>query len=73
MTTADELLRACVAAASEGADFPAVWSTILRGHQFVAGLPIQTVMDDTPILRVPLFSGEFILVGPAPGDYRLSR
>lgn len=73
VTTADKLLRACLAAAGDGADFPAVWSSILKGHDFVAGLPVQSVVGETPVLQVPLLSGEAIIVGPGSGDYKLSR
>jgi hypothetical protein len=72
-TTADELLQACLAAASGGADFPAVWGSVLRGHDFVAGLPIQHIVGGAPVLQVPLLSGERIIVGPGRGEYRLSR
>jgi hypothetical protein len=73
VTTADELLSACMAAAGKGADFPVVWTSILKGHHFVAGLPIQSVVGKTPVLQVPLLSGEAIIVGPGSGDYKLSR
>jgi hypothetical protein len=72
-TTADELLQACVAAAGSGADFPAIWRSVLKNHHFVAGLPVQHVADGAPILHVPLLSGQSIIVGPGQGDYRLSR
>jgi hypothetical protein len=73
-TTADELLRACLAAAARGSDFPAIWSSVLKGHHFVAGLPVQAVIaGGAPILQVPLRSGESIVVGPGTTDYRLSR
>jgi hypothetical protein len=72
-TMADELLRACRAAAGHGADFPAVWGSVLRGHHFVAGLPVQRIVAGAPVLQVPLRSGEAILVGPGRAEYRLSR
>jgi len=73
VTTADELLRACVAAAGRGADFPAIWRSVLKGHHFVAGLPVQGVIAGAAVLQVPLLSGEAIIVGPGAGDYKLSR
>jgi len=73
VTTADELLRACMAAAGRGADFPAIWQSVLKGHHFVAGLPVQDFRAGAPVLQVPLLSGESIIVGPGPSDYKLSR
>jgi hypothetical protein len=73
VTTADELLRDCVLAAGRGADFPAVWRSVLKGHHFVAGLPIQHLDSGTPVLKVPLLSGQAIIVGPGQTDYRLLR
>ncbi len=72
-TLADELVRACVAAAGRGADFPAVWRSVLKGHHFVAGLPVQSLVAGTPVLQVPLRSGESIIVGPGRDEYKLSR
>jgi hypothetical protein len=71
-TKANELLRACLAAAREGADFHAVWRSVLKGHEFVAGLPVQALLGELPVLHVPLLSGIAIVVGPGQGDYRLS-
>ena len=53
LTMADELLRACRAAAGRGADFPAVWGSVLRGHHFVAGLSVQSIVAGSPVLQVP--------------------
>jgi hypothetical protein len=70
---ADELLRACRAAAGRGGDFPAVWGAVLKGRYFVAGLPVQRIVAGAPVLQVPLLSGEAILVGPGRDEYKLSR
>ena len=73
LTMADELLRACRAAAGRGADFPAVWGSVLKGHHFVAGLPVQGIIAGAPVLQVSLRSGEAIVVGPGRAEYKLTR
>ena len=73
VTKSDELVRACTAAADDGADFPAVWRSLLKGHPFVAGLPVQRIVEGAPVLQVPLLSGESIIVGPGRADYKISR
>ncbi|MCR4283290.1 MAG: hypothetical protein NUV72_09730 [Bauldia sp.] len=71
-TTAERLVAVCIAAAAGGADFPAVWNTVLKRHPAVAGLPIQRMDGGTALLEVRLVTGERIVVGPGPRDYAVA-
>jgi hypothetical protein len=52
--TADQLVRRCVAATSEAADFPTLWDTVLRRHSLVVGPRIQRIEGGRAWLRIPL-------------------
>ena len=53
-----ELLERCIAAQAAGADFPAIWKTILDGHRLVVGNPVT---EPGQVLAVPLSTGHHIL------------
>lgn len=55
------LLDDCNSARSKGTDFPTIWGNILRGHLYVAGLPIQDKGENGPILEIPLITGQFLV------------
>ena len=71
--TANDLLIRCTAAARGGADFPAVWNSILKGHPLVVSLPVQTVTDDMRSqLEVRLINGQRLTCDPATDHYFVS-
>jgi hypothetical protein len=55
------LLKTCNDERSGGADFPTVWTNVLKAHPYVAGLPIQDKNEDGPFLKVPLITGQFLV------------
>ena len=61
---ADQLLRLCVAARSDGLDFPAVWNTILKPSRLVVGRPIQVFVKGKAALKVRLTTNHYIVCGP---------
>jgi hypothetical protein len=61
---ADQLLCLCVAARSDGLDFPAVWTTILKPSRLVVGRPIQTFVEGKAALKVRLTTNDYIVCGP---------
>jgi hypothetical protein len=68
--TANDLVLKCAAAAQDGADFPAVWESILRRNPFVVSLPLQTFSDDEgPQIEVRLLSGQRIVYGSTSNEY----
>ena len=52
---AHDLARLCTELMREGTDFPAVWSTLLKGHILVEGIP-QSKMRT--VLEIRLITGE---------------
>jgi hypothetical protein len=72
--TANDLLIRCTAAARGGADFQAVWDSILRGHPLVVSAPIETFTDDErPQREVRLINGQRLIHDPATNHYSVSR
>jgi hypothetical protein len=55
---ANDLARLCTDAVHEGADFPAVWSKLLKGHPLIEGIPQQRLEGDRSLLDIPLITGE---------------
>jgi hypothetical protein len=71
--TANDLLIRCTAAARGGADFEAVWSSILRGHPLVVSSPVETFTDDErPQLEVRLINGQRLIYDSASNQYSVS-
>lgn len=58
---ASELVRACIEARADGADFPTIWQSILSGHPLVSGLPVQGADVTSPALEVHLLTGQCVV------------
>jgi hypothetical protein len=56
--TSGELLTRCLAASRNGADFPAIWHSVLKGHTLVVGPPVNSVRAGHITLEVPLITGQ---------------
>jgi hypothetical protein len=73
-TAAEFLMDACTRAACEGAEFAAIWDSILRTHELVASPPIQTFDDDErPHLDVRLRNGFWLRYCARSNDFSLRR
>lgn len=68
-----DLLQLCSSARDQGADFPTVWRTVLRGHGLVAGMPIQMAADGCVWLEIPLTTGHRLKLSHATGYALLDR
>lgn len=55
------LLNTCDSERSKGADFPTIWTTVLKGHPYVAGMPVQDKDENGPVLKIPLITGQLLL------------
>jgi hypothetical protein len=64
MAIADDLLRACEAARQQGKDFPTIWTTILKNHPLVLGLPSHSVVNGEAKIVVSLIDGRRLLSTP---------
>jgi hypothetical protein len=71
--TADELVRRCVRATREGADFPTIWETVLRGHSLVVGPPVQDVEDGRTCLKIFIITGQWLVSDSASREFSLRR
>lgn len=68
--TANDLLIRCTAAARGGADFQAVWNSILKGHPLVVSSPVQSVTDDMRSqCEVRLINGQRLIHDAAANQY----
>jgi hypothetical protein len=59
----EQLLKRCVAARAEGADFPTIWNTILKGNRLVVGHPVQGIENGAPVMRIPLLNNQHLVYG----------
>ena len=71
--TADSLVQTCTQAARAGAEFPAIWDSILRTHDLVASPPIQTFEDEQPHLDIRLRNGFWLRYCARSNDFSLRR
>lgn len=53
---ANDLARLCTDAVHEGADFPTIWSTLLKGHPLVEGIPQQRLEGGRSLLEIPMIT-----------------
>jgi hypothetical protein len=61
-----DLARLCTELVRKGTDFPTVWSSLLKGHTLVAGIPQSKMEGGRPVLEVRLITGErFVFDGEA--------
>ena len=71
-STARDLIRCCEDASREGADFPAIWHTIIKRHPMVRGVPIQRLNGHGTYLEVPLITGQSLVVEVDGRSFRLA-
>jgi hypothetical protein len=54
-----------------GNDFPTVWSTLLRTHTLVDGVPQQGPERSRRLLNVPLATGEWLILDADVKEFRV--
>ena len=57
-------MKRCASAKAEGADFPTIWNTILKGNTLVIGHPEQALENGAPVLRIRLINNQHLVYGP---------
>jgi hypothetical protein len=67
----DRLVEKCVGAKFGGADFPTVWTTILKNNRLVAGRPVQAMEGGEPVLKIRLITNQRLVYGG--GRFSLER
>ncbi len=68
--TATDLACRCTDLSRSGKAFPTIWSTVLRGHRLVSGIPRQRMENSRSILHIPLITGQTLAF---EGDERLFK
>lgn len=66
-----ELVRKCVQAQGEGADFPTIWHTVLKGDRRVAGIPRQRFEGSRSLLEIPLVTGYCVVYDADAREFSL--
>jgi hypothetical protein len=68
----DDLVCACLVAKARGADFPTIWTSILKAHPLVAGIPVQTITEARAQLEIRLVTGQRLVYDSTYDDYTLA-
>jgi len=68
---ANDLARQCTALVRGGNDFPTVWSTLLRSHTLVDGVPQQGPERNRRLLNIPLVTGEQLIFDADVKEFRV--
>jgi hypothetical protein len=68
---ASDLARQCTELVRNGRDFTTVWSSLLKDHTLVEGMPREIVERDRSLLRVPLITGEQLVFDAGVKEFRI--
>ena len=68
---ASDLARHCTELVRKGNDFTTVWSTLLKGHTLVEGIPREKFERNRNLLRIPLITGEQLVFDPDVKEFRV--
>ncbi len=68
---ASDLARQCTELVRKGKDFPAVWSTLLKSHILVEGIPRQRLERNRSLLNIPLITGEQLIFDAEVREFRI--
>jgi hypothetical protein len=68
---ATDLARQCTELVRKGNAFPTVWSTLLKGHALVEGIPRQKLEGNRSLLDIPLITGEQLAFDADVKEFRV--
>ncbi len=68
---ATDLARQCTELARKGKEFPIIWSTLLKTHPLVKGIPRQRFERNRSLLNVPLITGEQLVFDADVKEFRV--
>jgi hypothetical protein len=68
---AGDLARHCTELVRKGNDFTTVWSTLLKDHTLVEGMPRQQLEYNRSLLRISLITGEQLLFDADGKEFRV--
>lgn len=68
---ASDLARQCTELVRRGNDFPTVWTTLLKRHILVEGLPRQRLERNRDLINIPLITGEQLVFDADDKEFRI--
>jgi hypothetical protein len=68
---AGDLARQCTELVRRGNDFSIVWSSLLKTHTLVEGLPRQRLERNRSLLDIPLITGEQLVFDADVKEFRV--
>jgi hypothetical protein len=68
---ASDLARQCTELVRTGKDFPTLWSTLLKSHALVEGIPRQRFERNRSLLHIPLITGEQLVFDADIKEFRV--
>ena len=68
---ASDLARQCTGLIRKGNDFPTVWSTLLKRHILVEGVPREKLERNRSLLNIPLITGEQLVFDADVKEFRV--
>jgi len=69
--SASDLARHCTDLIRKGNHFPTVWSTLLRRHILVEGIPRERLERNRSLLNIPLITGEQLVFDADVKEFRI--
>jgi hypothetical protein len=68
---AGDLARQCTELIRRGNNFHTIWSTLLKGHALVEGIPREKVERNRSLLQIPLITGEQLVFDAEVKEFRV--
>jgi len=68
---ANDLARQCTELVRKGNDFLTVWSTLLKSHILVEGIPREKLERNRSLLNIPLITGEQLVFDADVKEFRV--
>jgi len=68
---AGDLARQCTELVRKGNDFATVWSTLLKRHILVEGIPRERLERNRSLLNIPLITGEQLVFDADFKEFRI--
>ena len=68
---ATDLARQCTELVRKGKDFPIIWSTLLKTHALVEGIPRQRLNVTGVLWNIPLITGEQLVFDADVREFRV--
>ena len=69
---AGDLAAFCTELMRKGEDFPTVWTSVLKSHALVNGLPELKLKGNRPVLEIKLITGERLVFDSESKKFRLA-